>query len=328
MRVPIKRAVERVPGGMMLVPMAVAALITTEYPHAGDFFGSFTSALFTGSLPILAVFYVCVGTTIEVRMLPTVVRRGGMLLLTKIGLGILAAYALGSVIGPGPIRSGWPAGLSALAVVAAFNDTNGGLYMALMAKYGTLEDAASYSIMSLESGPFFTMLSLGVVGLSGFPWQTLMGAVLPLAVGIVLGNLDPEIRDLFRGSVPALVPFFAFGLGATLDLHRVWKAGLLGIVLGVAVVLVSGPILIWIDRLNGGKGTAGIAAASTAGNAAAVPLLVAAANRDYAEAAGPATVLVASSVIVTALLAPPLTAAWAHFADRKGRLHLPMAETP
>jgi 2-keto-3-deoxygluconate permease len=326
MQVPIKRTVERVPGGMMIVPMVVGALITTAFPHAGEFFGSFTRALFTGSLPILAVFYVCVGATIEVRSLPRVVRRGGMLMLTKIGLGIVAAYVLGHLIGVQPIKSGWLAGISTLAVVAAFNDTNGGLYMALMAKYGTIEEAGAYSMMALESGPFLTMVSLGVTGLSGFPWQTLLGAILPLCAGVILGNLDPEIRELLRGSVPALIPFFAFALGTTLDLHRVWEAGLLGAALGVAVVLISSPALILVDRLNGGNGTAGIAAASTAGNAAAVPMLVAIANHDYAEAAGPATLLVASAVIVTAILAPPLTATWAHLAARKCAMQPPIAE--
>jgi hypothetical protein len=44
-------------------------------------------------------------------------------------------------------------------------------------------------------------------------------------------------------------------------------------------------------------------------------MLVAAANPKYAEAAGPATLLVASSVIVTSLLVPPLTALWTHRVD-------------
>ena len=302
---------------MMLVPMVIASLIVTAFPHTGDFFGSFTRALFNGSIPILAVFYVCMGTTIDVSSIPRVVQRGGLLLGVKIGLGLAAAYVFGHLIGVQPIKTGWLAGLSTLAVVAAFNDTNGGLYMALLGKYGTLEEAAAYSVMALESGPFFTMVSLGVTGLSGFPWQTLLGAILPLCVGVILGNLDPEIREFLRGSVPALIPFFAFALGATLDLHHLWQAGLLGVALGACVTLVSGPALILADRVFGGKGTAGIAAASTAGNAAAVPILVAAANRDYADAAASATALVAASVIVTALLVPPLTTWWAYRTDKK-----------
>jgi 2-keto-3-deoxygluconate permease len=148
------------------------------------------------------------GTTVAISSLPRVVQRGGLLLVTKIGLGIAAAFVLGHLLGVQPIKTGWLAGISALAVVASVNDTNGGLYMALMGKYGTTEEAAAYSMMALESGPFFTMVSLGITGLSGFPWQTLLGAILPICVGVMLGNLDKEIRDMVKGSVPALIPFF------------------------------------------------------------------------------------------------------------------------
>jgi 2-keto-3-deoxygluconate permease len=196
-------------------------------------------------------------------------------------------------------------------VVAAINDTNGGLYMALMQQNGSPEDAGAYSLMSLESGPFLTMVTLGVAGLSAFPWQTLMGGILPLALGIALGNLDHELRELLGRTAPTMIPFFGFALGATLDLHRVWQAGLLGVALGLGVLVVSGTVLILADRFAGGTGTAGIAAASTAANAAAVPAIVAAANPAYAEAAAPATILVAASVIVTALSVPLATMWWA-----------------
>ena len=311
MQLPIKRSLDRVPGGMMLVPLAIGSVIVTVAPHTAHFFGSFTGALFTGALPILAVFYVCMGATIELRTLPTVIRRGGALLATKIALGLAAGFLLGQLLGERPVTTGWFAGLSTLAVVAAVNDTNGGLYMALMNQFGRPEEAAAYSVMTLESGPFLTMLTLGVAGLAAFPWQTLVGAVLPLAAGIVIGNLDTDMRTFLGRAAPTLIPFFAFALGTTLDLHRVWQAGLLGLVLGVAVLAVTGTALLIVDRLNGGNGTAGIAAASTAGNAAAVPALVAAANGAYARAAAPATVLVAASVIVTSLLVPVATAWWA-----------------
>ena len=307
----LKRNLEKIPGGMMIVPLGTGALIATFFPNAGSFFGSFTGALFSGALPILAVFYLCMGTTIDVRSLPQVLRQGGSLLAVKIALGIAAGLVLGHLIGIEPIRSGWLTGLSTLAVVAAINDTNGGLYMALTQQYGTSREAAAYSVMSLESGPFFTMITLGAAGLSSFPWQTLAGAILPLCIGILLGNLDPELRKFFGGAAPMLIPFYAFALGATLDLHHVWQAGVIGIVLGLGIILISAPLLILVDRVFDGTGTAGLAAATTASNAASVPALVAAANHKYADAAGPATALVASSVIVTSLLIPPLTAWWA-----------------
>jgi 2-keto-3-deoxygluconate permease len=304
----IKRAIERVPGGMMIVPLLIGSLIATFLPTMPKFFGSFTNALFTGSLPILAVFYVCMGASIDVKATPYLLKKGGALFATKIGTAIIAGVVLGHFLGEQPVASGLFAGISTLAVVAAMNDTNGGLYMALMGQYGRSEDVGAYTIMSLESGPFLTMVTLGVAGLSAFPWPTLVGSILPLAVGMILGNLDREMRDFLSRAVPVMIPFFALALGAGLDLHKVWQAGLLGILLGVAVVIVTGIPLYLADKLTGGTGVAGLAAANTAGNAAAVPALIAAANPVYEEAAKSATLLVAACVVVTAIVTPIIVA--------------------
>ncbi|MCJ2119416.1 2-keto-3-deoxygluconate permease [Methylobacterium sp. J-001] len=305
---PIKRAIERVPGGMMVVPLLTGALIATFFPGTPKFFGSFTGALFSGALTILAVFYVCMGASIDFRATPYIVKKGGTLLIVKIGIALILGLVFGRVLGEAPVAAGMFAGLSTLAVVASMNDTNGGLYMALMGQYGRPRDVGAYTVMSLESGPFLTMVTLGVAGLSAFPWQTLVGAVLPLLVGMIIGNLDREMRAFLSRAIPVMIPFFAFALGAGLDLTKVWQAGLLGLAMGVAVVVFTGIPLFLADRLTGGTGVAGVAAASTAGNAAAVPAIVAAANPAYADAAGPATILVAACVVVTAILVPIVTA--------------------
>jgi 2-keto-3-deoxygluconate permease len=306
---PIKRTIERIPGGMMIVPLLIGSLVATFLPDTPKFFGSFTNALFTGALPILAVFYVCMGASINIKATPYLLKKGGTLLATKVGIAVLIGIVLGHFLGEQPISSGLFAGISTLAVVAAMNDTNGGLYMALMGQYGRSEDVGAYSVMSLESGPFLTMVTLGIAGLSAFPWPTLVGSILPLALGMLLGNLDRDMRDFLAKAVPVMIPFFALALGASLDLHNVWQAGLLGLGMGVAVVVLTGIPLFFADRLTGGTGVAGVAAATTAGNAAAVPALIAAANPVYAEAAKSATILVAACVVVTAILAPLLTAA-------------------
>jgi 2-keto-3-deoxygluconate permease len=308
-QIPIKRTIERIPGGMMIVPLLIGSLVATFLPDTPKFFGSFTNALFTGALPILAVFYVCMGASINIKATPYLLKKGGTLLATKVGIAVLIGIVLGHFLGEQPISSGLFAGVSTLAVVAAMNDTNGGLYMALMGQYGRSEDVGAYSVMSLESGPFLTMVTLGIAGLSAFPWPTLVGSILPLAFGMLLGNLDRDMRDFLAKAVPVMIPFFALALGASLDLHNVWQAGLLGLGMGVAVVVVTGIPLFFADRLTGGTGVAGVAAATTAGNAAAVPALIAAANPVYAEAAKSATILVAACVVVTAILAPLLTAA-------------------
>src|SRR5258708_25777354 len=96
--------------------------------------------------------------------------------------------------------------------------------------------------MSRERGPFLTMLTLGVAGLSAFPWPTLVGAILPLVAGMLLGNLDRDLREFLGRAVPVLIPFFAFALGAGIDFASVWRSGLLGVALGLAVV--SGSVVL------------------------------------------------------------------------------------
>lgn len=309
MQIPIKRAIERVPGGMMVVPLALGAIIATLAPNTPRFFGSFTGALFSsGALTILAVFYVCMGASIDFKATPYILKKGGTLFGVKIGVAVILGVVFGQFLGEAPVTAGVFAGLSTLAIVAAMNDTNGGLYMALMGQYGEPRDVGAYTVMTLESGPFLTMVTLGVAGLSAFPWPTLVGSVPPLLAGMLIGNLDRDMRDFLSRAIPVMIPFFAFALGSGLDLGKVWQAGLLGLGLGLAVVVVTGIPLFLADRAIGGSGVAGVAAASTAGNAAAVPAIVAAANPAYAEAAAHATILVAAAVIVTTVLVPPLTA--------------------
>jgi 2-keto-3-deoxygluconate permease len=286
MTLPIKATLERIPGGLMLVPLLLGCVIANLFPGTPAFFGkSFTSSLFGGAMPLLAVFYVCLGATLDVRVTAYVLKKGGTLLATKALCGVLCAVVFGAWLGEKPIADGMLAGLSTLAVVAAINDTNGGLYMALMGQYGRGKDVAAYAVMSLESGPFLTMLSLGVAGLAGFPWQVMLGALLPLIIGMILGNLDPQMREFLGKGTSVMIPFFAFAIGTTMSLSSLWQSGLLGIALGVFVVIFSGTLLMLTDKLTGGDGLAGLAASSTAGNAAAV--------------------------IVTALLTPLVTAWWA-----------------
>ena len=59
--IPIRDTLERIPGGFMVVPLALGCLLANLFPSTPKFLGSFSGALFGNPLPILAVFYVCVG---------------------------------------------------------------------------------------------------------------------------------------------------------------------------------------------------------------------------------------------------------------------------
>src|SRR5436305_6286798 len=116
--VPLKQTLDRIPGGMMLVPLLLGCLVINLAPGAPKYLGSFSGALFTGAMPILAVFYVCMGATIELKTTPYVLAKGGTLLATKFCCGLLVALVLGRLLGGGRVTSGFFTGLSTLAVVA------------------------------------------------------------------------------------------------------------------------------------------------------------------------------------------------------------------
>ena len=314
----IKRSIEKIPGGMMLVPLFLGALCHTFSPGAGKYFGSFTNGMITGTVPILAVWFFCMGASIKLSATGTVLRKSGTLVVTKIAVAWVVAAIASRIIPEHGVEVGFFAGLSTLALVAAMDMTNGGLYASIMQQYGTKEEAGASVLISLESGPLMTMIILGSAGQATFEPEHLAGVLIPFLVGFLLGNLDPELRELFSRATKSLIPFFAFALGNTINLGVIIDTGLLGILMALAVIVITGVPLIIMDIMLGkGRGTAGIAASSTAGAAVATPLLVAEIAPDFAEAAPAATTLVASCVVITAIVVPVITALWAkHGASR------------
>ncbi|MDR3588990.1 MAG: 2-keto-3-deoxygluconate permease [Negativicutes bacterium] len=320
----IMATVQKIPGGMMIVPLLLGATVNTFAPDTAKFFGSFTAALMTGILPILAVFFFCMGATVDVKQSLWVLKKSGALVGSKVLWAALLGVIAAKFIPDSGITEGFFAGISVLAIVASMNDTNGGLYMALMNQYGTKEEASAYALMTLESGPFLTMVTLGVAGLGNFPWQAMLGAILPFLLGFIFGNLDHDIRKFLGAAVPVFIPFFAFALGNGLNFKIIANTGLLGLCMGLGVIVFSMPVLLIADFLTNGNGRCGIAAASTAGAAVTVPAVIAAIDPKFVPVAPAATALIATCVLVTAILTPMLTGLYYHKVQgRLGKTQIP-----
>lgn len=128
----IKTSIDRIPGDMMIIPLFLGAIIRTIFPSLFTlpaFKSSFTGGLLTGILPLLAAFYVSLGATINIKAVGYVVKKGLALWFGKVALAAVLAFTIRFFF---PDQNHIFLGLSALAVVAAFSDTNGGLYMALL----------------------------------------------------------------------------------------------------------------------------------------------------------------------------------------------------
>jgi 2-keto-3-deoxygluconate permease len=317
----IYKFILRVPGGMMVVPLFIGMVINTFFPNLLKI-GGFTQALTGVGYPtILGMYLFTVGTKIAVGTASKILLRGFGIMAAKVGTATVLALAVAHLFGGSII------GLSTLAVMVAMSDTNGGMFLALMGVMGDKDDVGTYVVQSVETGPFLTMLIFVGTGLAVIPWLTMLSVIAPILAGAVLGNLDADLKNFFGSHEPIIVPFMAFTLGQTINLKSVATAGVPGVVLGMAVVIVTGTVCILADKLFGGSGIAGAAASSTAGNSAAVPQAVAMADPSFASIAAAATVQVAASVIVTAILTPILAAWWSRKMSRENKSAQSMAMT-
>jgi 2-keto-3-deoxygluconate permease len=296
----ILKGVRKVPGGFMIVPMLIGALINTFAPELIHI-GGFTEALATGFPMYIGAFLFCMGTSMTFKAAPIMLKRGCGILVTKVGVASVIALIVAKFFG------GDLFGLSALAILSAMNDTNGGMFIALTSSMGDENDLGSYVIQNIETGPFLTMLVLAGTGLANIPYMAMISLIVPLLLGFILGNLDKDIREYCSARCEIILLFVGFSLGNTINLKSLVTAGMSGLMLGVTTCVVTGTACILIDRFLGGSGIAGAAASSTAGNAAATPKAIAMADPTYAAIAPLATIQVASSVIVTAILTPLLT---------------------
>ena len=213
------------------------------------------------------------------------------------GIGVLISYTCGDA---------GIFGLAPIAIIAAIANSNGGLYAALAGEYGDATDVGAVSILSINDGPFFTLLALGAAGYQ-VPIATLIGCIIPILVGCILGNLDPDIRKFCEPGATLLIPFFAFPLGAGLTLTSIATAGPSGILLGVASTLCTGLVGYLVYKLmHMRRPEIGAAIGTTAGNAASTPAAVAAAGVISTAVSDAATVQVSAAIITTAILCPIL----------------------
>ena len=96
---PILKTVRRIPGGMMVVPLLLGAIVNTFFGEIWTMYdGTFTTHLWkTGAMPILAAFLFCNGTTIDFKRAGVPLGKGILLTVIKVGLGMILGILVNAV---------------------------------------------------------------------------------------------------------------------------------------------------------------------------------------------------------------------------------------
>lgn len=319
----IKRTIDKIPGGIMVVPLLLGATVNTFFPEA-LMIGGFTTAMFKqGTLAILGVFLFCMGSQMSPKVAPKSLKKGLILTITKYAIGVIIGLGVGKIFGPAGLL-----GLTPLAIIAAMTNSNGGLYVALVGKYGDETDVGAVSVLSINDGPFFTMMALGASGFATIPIMAFVAVIVPIGLGMILGNADEEMRTFLAGGQTLLIPFFAFPLGAGMNLTNIFRAGGSGILLGVSVAVLTGFGGYYALKLFGEKNAiAGLAEGSTAGNSVGTPAAIAAVTTGFTPLiVATATTQIAAACIVTAFLCPAIVVFMSNRLKKKEEIELQKKE--
>lgn len=291
----------KIPGDTIIVPMFIGCVINTFFPQVLKI-GGFTTAVVQGAGPLVGAFLFFIGGTISLKNTPKAVGRGAAIIASKIAVSVILGLLVAKVFNDNFL------GLSALAIIGAMSVANNAMYAGIVEVYGNEIDAGAVGITTLSVGPMVTMAALSSAGLANISIWSLVGTILPLVLGIALGNAFPYMKKTLSNGVTAIIIIVGFCLGANMSFMQIVQGGLPGILLGVITTLVGGVFAILADKGTGGSGIAGAAISSTAASAIATPAALSAVDASFKSVEATATTQITASVIVTAILTPLLTA--------------------
>ena len=230
--------------------------------------------------------------------------KGCTLTLMKFVLGVALGLLVSKFCGEAGLF-----GITSMAMIAGITNSAGGLYLGLAQQYGDETDAGAISILSLNDGPFFTMIAMGTAGMASIPIESFIATLIPLIIGIIWGNLDTTFRRVAADAMPIITFFMMIPIGAGMSLKSIAAGGIGGVVLAVISAL-SAFVFYFVFQLTLPKkkrNAMGAAIGTTAANATSVPASLAEVDPTWQAAASTATAQLAVAAIVTAFTAPVIT---------------------
>lgn len=297
----ILKYINKIPGGLMLIPMAIAAIINTVCPEILKI-GNPTTAIFSssGTMTIIGIMLVFTGIQFKSNQLILTLKRGGILVVAKVLISILFGIIIMASFGQDGIL-----GVSTLALVVCIASCNPGIYIALMESYGDEIDIANFALLNLIGLPFIPICILGFAGGYGIDYISIIATLIPFFIGVLLGNIDPEIRNFTKQGMAVMIPFLGFCLGSSINLINAFSEVGLGLVLFVIYLIVNNIPMLALDKfILKQKGYASMAICCVAGLSVAVPSLMAEVDSSYMKYVDSATAQIAFVVIISTIFTP------------------------
>jgi len=122
---------------------------------------------------------------------------------------------------------------------------------------------------------------------------------------MLLGCLDPKIREFSKDGVKLLIPFMGFCLGVNINLQLAFQSICKGILLFLVYIIINFIPLYLVDRkVLKQRGHSAAAISCVAGLAMTVPSLMAESDSSYLQYVNESTAQLAFVVVLSAIVTP------------------------
>ncbi len=308
---PLYAILRAFPGSMMIIPLLLSATATTV---AGAFgvniwtaLGDPVEMIFSsrGILGFLGLMLFFTGTQTNLKRLGHALKTGLPLILVRFGLsygiGFLALWLWG--------MEGF-AGLSFVDLIPCLTPPNAVLFSGITDPYADDADRSYFSICLLLALPVLPLIAIQGAENTPIDYMMLISMVIPLVLGLAMGNLDARIAHYFANGNAVILMFLGFQFGSYIDLthavNEIPSALVLMLVFYAVTIIPSLFVEVFAVKRTGYMT---LAMSGLAGVSLSIPGLAAAAYADgeLDAIAQKATYQLAFVLIVTCLLAPLLT---------------------
>lgn len=329
----IWKFLNKIPAGTMFVPLVISAIICTITVACGlgtgkpgegltlwEYLGNPMKDLFgsTGQMLMIGLMLFCTGTMIKPHDFVDVFKRGIWIILAR----LLPAYIISAIVwivcGPKGFL-----GIDAITFTCVVTSANAALYMGITPKYADNSDRATFPVMLILSMPLLPFIFISAFGTpAGSTSAANLGKVLqifalliPFVLGFLLGNLDPKIREVFKGGNTIILPFLGFQFGSTINLVKAFQPAVLLAAIVVTIIFWAITLILpyIVDRFALKRpGYASVGSSSLAGVSLSIPAMFAAYTFQGvlgSEVTTHAVAILAFVLLITNILAPFFTRA-------------------
>ncbi len=296
--------VNKVPGGIMIVPMLITAVLNTFVPGVlkigGPTTGAFSGA---GSMAFIGALLFTAGSQARYSDLRSICSRGGVLVVVRRAVAFICSWLTIKFFG----IDGF-CGASAMAVTVVLSNCNPGVYAGLMQSYGDNVDKAAMGVINLIAVPATPLVILGIADGTGFDYMSAISTLIPFSLGMILANADEKIRKMFSTATPIVLIFVGACLGASINLRAILNVGLAEVVLIAILLFIFLPIMVVTDRfILRRPGYASVAATCLGGLSVVAPSVIGESLPQYQPYVESATAQMAVVLVFSIIVFPYIT---------------------